>query len=247
MSYFTNVNGPQTVVSTDSSSLSVKGQANRVRKFSHFRGSVSADINSVEINVNSRAIVEADGTSVSAEDQVNLLASYQTVQIKRNVPRIIESVDKFLQDPNFEVNTRYIPSDGDPDLKAKEWVRTALYHALCGIGTDFQHNGKNYHVITTTTDYAISGISASKVISGLLSINIKGLDAESIEPAKELSILVDPSTLGNAINEVISGLNISISNGSLYIRGIKMREWIRSETITVNATDTRLSDVKINL
>lgn len=246
MSLIKNLSKQQEVATITDGGITIRGEK-KERRFSHFRSSVSADLNSVEITVNSRTIIRADGVQLNAKDQLDLLASYQTSQIIRSVPRIIESVDKFLSNPDFSVNVRYVPSTVDPTLKAKDWVKNALYHALCGIGTSFQHNGINYHVIVNTEIHTLSGMDAMKVINGDYSINLKGNTGDVISPKKNISMLVDPDIVSEAMNKIILALSLSVEDGCVYTRGIKIRQWIQNETISTLAVDKDLSDVQINL
>lgn len=236
-----------TDVNQESNSITVKGKEVGKRKFSAFRTQVSADINSVDINVNASSIIRVDGTQMSAEEQLKLLASYQTAQLERNVQRVVDSVERFLSNPDFEVNVRYVSHNVDPSEKAREWVKASLYHGLCGIGNSFTHDGVNYRVISSTQSYTITGKQASDVISGAASINLKGLSGETLVPGKDLFIVIDKSLLESAMSEVIQQLSISVSDGRLYIRGVCVREWKQNVSINVEASSGKLSDVSINI
>lgn len=236
---------PQAAV-IDGEGITIKGEV-KEKKFSHFRNSVSADLNSVEIHVNSKAIVKANGETLSEKDQLDLLASYQSAQIKRNVPRIIESVRRFLSGGNYSVNERFIPTGVDPDSKAREWLKISLYHALCGIGTSFQHDGVNYHVVTSSELHTITGMKAISFINGNSSINLKGNVGDIIQPSKDISVLVDIDLVTSAMEEIIKSLSITINNGGLYVQGILLRLWTPRESINVEAADNKLSDITLNI
>ena len=227
--------------------LSIKGN-DKERVFRGFRAKVSADINTVEIITNARTVVRADGTPLSSDEQLNILASYQTAQLNINSQRVIESTSRFFANPDFVVKDRYIPSNMDPDLKAKEWVKTSLYHALCGVGTSFQHDGINYHVINTSKSYTITGKDALDIINGRSSINLIGNAKTDVVLAKQgLSVLVDADKLKYYMNSVISELQIKIDSGTLYVLGQPVMRWIRRESINVDAGNTVLDDIEINL
>lgn len=230
----------------DDGNITILGNK-KEKKFSHFRSNVSADIKSVEISVNSRAIIKANGEALTEKEQLDLLASYQTAQLQRNVQRTIDSVRKFLSSGDFVVDERYVSSDVDVNSKAKDWLKSSLYHSLCGVGTSFQHNGINYHVITTTDSHTLSGMKAINFINGTSSINLLGNSGSVITPSKDVSILVDTKTLSDAMKEIITSLNIKVSDGELSIQGIVVRRWTQRESINLEASDNTLSDINLEI
>lgn len=229
------------------SESSIIGRAEKRPKFASFRNSVSADLSAVTVDIIHKSIVGADGSQLSPEEQLDIVASYQLSSLPFSVERIVSRVNNFIVN-DFEVDVRYVPSDQDPHEKASQWLKTSLYHGLCGLGNSFSHDGKHYHVMSTSTTVEYTGESARAIAEGTACARVKS-NGEKVStvflPTKEPQILIPVADLAQAMKEVIQRLNITVTNGTISIQGKPVRQWIKREVITASATVASLSDIDL--
>lgn len=249
MTMINNNPKPQETAVITNSQLTLKSNTNNVRKFTSFRRNSSADINVAEIKVESRVVIKQDGTQLDPDVQYDILASYLTSQVPVQVDRITASIKKFMSDPNIVIDERINSSSDDPNTKAKEWLKTSLYHAICGIPDQFRHNNESYRVIKSSEEFKLTGLQVLSFLSGESSLNLQqnGSYEETLEPSNDLEVIINLEVLSDAMRQIISELDIDIKDGQLSIFNVVVKSWKSYDSINIKHSSSSLSQLDLGI